>query len=51
MLSTKAISSLLSRMFLAAFRYPIAWFLIFVLATTSIAQIKYLNKASHLHSK
>ncbi|EIW71448.1 hypothetical protein TREMEDRAFT_60376 [Tremella mesenterica DSM 1558] len=44
-LSTKALSSLLSTMFLSALEYPITWVLIGVLVGTSVMQIKYLNKA------
>lgn len=44
-LSTKALSSFLSSMFLAAFAYPITWVLVGVLVGTSVMQIKYLNKA------
>lgn len=44
-LSTKALASLLSTMFLSAFRYPIAWVLVLVLVGTSVMQVKYLNKA------
>lgn len=44
-LSTKALSSLLSVMFLAAFEEWVTWMLFFVLIGTSIMQIKYLNKA------
>ncbi|KAK4689887.1 magnesium transporter, partial [Tremellales sp. Uapishka_1] len=51
-LSTKALSSLLSRMFLKCFEYPITWILVAVLIATSILQIKYLNKAlMHFQSK
>jgi hypothetical protein len=44
-LSTKALSSLLSTIFLNAFRKPIGWILLLVLAGTSILQVKYLNRA------
>jgi hypothetical protein len=44
-LSTKALASLLSTRFLAAFRYPIAWVLVLVLVGTSVMQVKYLNRA------
>ncbi len=44
-LSTKALSSLLSSIFLAAFGHWIAWMLLAVLVGTSVIQIKYLNKA------
>ena len=45
MLSTKALASLLSTMLFGAFRYPLSWLLVVVLVGTSVAQIKYLNKA------
>jgi hypothetical protein len=44
-LSTKALSSLLSTIFLNAFKNPIAWTLLLVLAGTSVLQVKYLNRA------
>ena len=44
-LSTKALSSLLSTMFLSAFRFWISWILVGILVGTSVLQIKYLNKA------
>lgn len=44
-LSTKAMASLLSTIFLEAFEYPITYGLLVVLAGTSIAQVRYLNKA------
>ena len=44
-LSTKALSSLLSTIFLGAFEYWISWILVAVLVGTSVMQIKYLNKA------
>lgn len=44
-LSTKAMASLLSTMFLQAFEYPVTWGLVVVLVGTSLAQVKYLNKA------
>ena len=44
-LSTKALSSLLSSMFLDAFRRWITWGLLLVLVVTSILQVKYLNRA------
>lgn len=44
-LSTKALSSLLSTMFFDAFEYWITWVLVLVLVVTSILQVKYLNRA------
>lgn len=44
-LSTKALSSLLSTIFLEAFEYWISWALVALLVGTSVMQIKYLNKA------
>ncbi|ORY34603.1 magnesium transporter NIPA-domain-containing protein [Naematelia encephala] len=44
-LSTKALSSLLSTIFLKAFEYGVTWGLVVVLVGTSVCQIKYLNKA------
>ena len=44
-LSTKALSSLLSSLFLGAFGSGIVWLLLFVLVGTSIMQLKYLNRA------
>ena len=44
-LSTKALSSLLSTMFLSAFEWWITWVLVAVLVGTSILQVKYLNRA------
>lgn len=44
-MATKALSSLLSSVYLRAFAYPIAWVAVFVLVVTSILQIKYLNRA------
>jgi hypothetical protein len=44
-LSTKAMASLLSTIFLEAFEYPITYGLLVVLAGTSVAQVRYLNKA------
>jgi hypothetical protein len=44
-LSTKALSSLLSTIFLGAFQQWISWILVAVLVGTSVMQIKYLNKA------
>lgn len=44
-LSTKALSSLLSTIFLNLFKRPIGWILLVVLVGTSILQVKYLNRA------
>ncbi|GJJ77143.1 magnesium transporter [Entomortierella parvispora] len=44
-LSTKGVSSLLSLSFYKMFTYPIAYLLVFVLVTTAVLQIKYLNKS------
>ncbi|EKD02358.1 hypothetical protein A1Q2_03337 [Trichosporon asahii var. asahii CBS 8904] len=44
-MATKALSSLLSAVFLKAFAYPIAWVAVVVLVVTSVLQIKYLNRA------
>lgn len=44
-LSTKALSSLLSTIFLNLLRKPIGWILLAVLGGTSIMQVKYLNRA------
>lgn len=44
-LSTKALSGVLSSIFLDALRYPTTWFLILVLVVTSLQQIRFLNKA------
>lgn len=44
-LSTKGISSLISSSFYHIFQYPIAYLFTFVLATTAILQIKYINRA------
>jgi hypothetical protein len=44
-LSTKALASLLSTIFLDAFRLRISWGLVAVLVGTSVCQIKYLNRA------
>lgn len=44
-LSTKALSSLLSTIFLNLFKKPIGWILLVVLVGTSIMQVKYLNRA------
>ena len=44
-LSTKALSSLLSTLFLSAFAWGVTWALVLVLVVTSVLQVKYLNKA------
>lgn len=44
-MSTKALSSLLSAKFILALKYPITWGAIVVLVVTSILQIKFLNRA------
>ncbi|KAF9182737.1 hypothetical protein BGZ50_004708 [Haplosporangium sp. Z 11] len=44
-LATKGVSSLLSLSFYKMFKYPIAYLLVFVLVTTAVGQIKYLNKS------
>lgn len=44
-LSTKALASLLSTIFLAAFEYPVSWGLVLVLVGTSVAQVRWLNMA------
>ncbi|KAG0057565.1 hypothetical protein BGZ83_008147 [Gryganskiella cystojenkinii] len=44
-LATKGVSSLLSLSFYKMFTYPIAYLLVFVLVTTAVLQIKYLNKS------
>ncbi|CAG8441856.1 6485_t:CDS:2 [Ambispora leptoticha] len=44
-LSTKAISSMLTMTFVLMFEAGITWVLLFVLIVTAVAQIKYLNKA------
>lgn len=44
-MATKALSSLLSAVFLKVFAYPIAWVAVIVLVVTSVLQIKYLNRA------
>ena len=44
-LSTKALSSLLSTIFLKLFKKPIGWILLVVLVGTSVLQVKYLNRA------
>ncbi|KAI5790250.1 magnesium transporter NIPA-domain-containing protein [Geopyxis carbonaria] len=44
-LSTKGISSLISSSFYHIFQYPIAYLFTFVLASTAILQVKYVNRA------
>ncbi|KAG0196861.1 hypothetical protein BGX28_009679 [Mortierella sp. GBA30] len=44
-LATKGVSSLLSLSFYKMFTYPIAYLLVFVLVTTAVLQIKFLNKS------
>ncbi|CAG8481996.1 11201_t:CDS:2 [Dentiscutata heterogama] len=44
-LSTKAISSLLTMKFVLMFSYPITYILLFVLVSTAVLQIRFLNKA------
>lgn len=44
-MATKALSSLLSAMFVQAFRFPVAWGAVAVLLITSVLQIKFLNRA------
>ena len=44
-LSTKGISSLLSMSLYRIFTFPISYLLFFVLSTTAVLQVKYLNKA------
>ncbi|KAF9407372.1 hypothetical protein BGZ94_002714, partial [Podila epigama] len=44
-LATKGVSSLLSLSFYKMFTYPIAYLLVFVLVTTAVLQIRYLNKS------
>jgi magnesium transporter len=44
-LSTKGIASLLSMSLYRIFTFPISYLLLFVLTTTAILQVKYLNKA------
>ncbi|KAL7425254.1 hypothetical protein Q5752_000942 [Cryptotrichosporon argae] len=44
-MSTKALSSLLSTLFFAALRWPVTWLALAVLGTTSVAQVWYLNRA------
>ncbi|KAG0241520.1 hypothetical protein BGW41_005829 [Actinomortierella wolfii] len=44
-LATKGVSSLLSLSFYKMFTYPISYLLVFVLISTAVFQIKYLNKS------
>ena len=44
-LSTKGISSLISSSFYHIFQYPIAYLFTFVLASTAVLQVKYINRA------
>lgn len=44
-LSTKGISSLISSSFYHIFQYPIAYLFTFVLASTAVLQVKYVNRA------
>ncbi|KAK3814481.1 MAG: magnesium transporter NIPA-domain-containing protein [Benniella sp.] len=44
-LATKGLSSLLSLSFYKMFTYPIAYLLVFVLVSTAVLQIKFLNKS------
>ncbi|KAF9982190.1 hypothetical protein BGZ65_003140 [Modicella reniformis] len=44
-LATKGLSSLISLSFYKMFTYPIAYLLVFVLVTTAVLQIKFLNKS------
>ncbi|KAG0360693.1 hypothetical protein BG005_010159 [Podila minutissima] len=44
-LATKGVSSLLSLSFYKMFTYPIAYLLVFVLVSTAVLQIKFLNKS------
>lgn len=44
-LSTKGISSLLSSSLYHIFQYPIAYLFAFVLVTTAVLQVKYINRA------
>ncbi|KAG0370277.1 magnesium transporter NIPA-domain-containing protein [Gamsiella multidivaricata] len=44
-LATKGISSLLSLSFYKMFTYPIAYLLVFVMVSTAVLQIKFLNKS------
>jgi drug/metabolite transporter (DMT)-like permease len=44
-LSTKGISSLISSSFYHIFQYPIAYLFTFILVSTAILQVKYINRA------
>ncbi|KAF8935924.1 hypothetical protein BGZ58_004732 [Dissophora ornata] len=44
-LATKGVSSLLSLSFYKMFTYPIAYLLVFVLVSTAVLQIKFLNRS------
>ncbi|KAF8246167.1 DUF803-domain-containing protein [Wilcoxina mikolae CBS 423.85] len=44
-LSTKGISSLISSSFYHIFQYPIAYLFAFVLVSTAVLQVKYINRA------
>jgi hypothetical protein len=44
-LSTKGISSLISSSFYHIFQYPIAYLFTFVLVSTAVLQVKYINRA------
>lgn len=44
-LATKALSSLLSNLFLQAFTFVITWVMVAVVGVTSVLQIRYLNRA------
>ncbi|KAL6864323.1 magnesium transporter NIPA domain-containing protein [Trichoderma novae-zelandiae] len=44
-LATKGVSSMLSTSFLAAFTTPVTYALVFILLSTAIMQIRYVNKA------
>ncbi|KAF9912362.1 hypothetical protein EC991_011054 [Linnemannia zychae] len=44
-LATKGVSSLLSLSFYKMFTYPISYLLVFVLVSTAVLQIKFLNKS------
>ncbi|UKZ96683.1 uncharacterized protein TrAFT101_011460 [Trichoderma asperellum] len=44
-LATKGVSSMLSTSFVAAFKTPVTYALVFVLLSTAVMQIRYVNKA------
>lgn len=44
-LATKGISSLISSSFYHIFQYPIAYLFTFILASTAVLQVKYINRA------